>query len=277
MSAFYSGTDNNDDKAGIRFSGVFGNLDRATPSTVWRFNYMDKKFDAKIEDIFAAPPKEDVEVPKEWLSRVVVSAPVAVSRGKPAKVRDIKEYTVGTGGSASPRRGKGSALVDRHSFYDGLDDSQGDFWGFSSAHDPDAAFARMVTEQNSYLYGNAAADKAERRAAWEGMLADVEGRSGDVREVRGVHIQDTEDDAVPVGASVLYETLAVEYGTDIADAYDSIDSEMVYLEGQDELLGTLASDMVGLLKDDAVKLDLMRSLYSSLGSDGREKLATTGF
>ncbi|HET8686721.1 MAG TPA: Mov34/MPN/PAD-1 family protein [Methanosarcina sp.] len=321
MGAFFSGTDNNDDSSSIRISGVFGNLQNSTPSTVWRFNYLNQKFDLKLEDIFEEPKKEELELPKEWLSRVAVSTPTVypINRyvgtgGKQARntttrgrgigtivhgLEEMEDITRPTARSTKGHSGKEYALsmdVESNTHvtpaqgdlaFDDLDDAG--LWMF--AGDP---VARMVTQQNSFLYGQDAAAQAARRAAWEKAVGtspenpqELESAEeaiereahieDEVREVRRVHVVDGDDEGPPVGRGGLYEVHAIEYGTEIADAYDSIDTEMVMLEGQDELLGALSSDMVGLIKDDAVKLDLMRSLYNSIGSEGREKLMSTGF
>ena len=72
MSAFFSGTDNNDDKSNYCYSGVVGKLDNPNPSTVRRLNLGEERYtDLKIADIF-----EDrvtlPEVPQAWLDKVTV-------------------------------------------------------------------------------------------------------------------------------------------------------------------------------------------------------------
>lgn len=69
FSAFFSGTDNADDSNAIRFSGVIGNNDTDRPTSKWRFNFFNQKFDLEIEDIFTYS-SEVVETPKEWLESV---------------------------------------------------------------------------------------------------------------------------------------------------------------------------------------------------------------
>lgn len=68
MGAFFSGTDNNDDKCSTCYSGVIGKLNTKSPEYKFRFNDTDKK---KIEiglwDIFGM---ERAEAPSEWLSKV---------------------------------------------------------------------------------------------------------------------------------------------------------------------------------------------------------------
>src|ERR1700739_1983816 len=68
MGAFFSGTDDGDDRRGIRFSGVVGKLTNTSYETKWRFCYQGKFTDAKFEDIFGPPA--DVEVPEEWMDKI---------------------------------------------------------------------------------------------------------------------------------------------------------------------------------------------------------------
>lgn len=68
--AFFSGTDDSDDRSNIGFSGVLGKINDAVPATVWRFNYMSTKFEAKFEQIFTVPQEVLPEVPKEWMDKV---------------------------------------------------------------------------------------------------------------------------------------------------------------------------------------------------------------
>jgi len=73
MGAFYSGTDNNNDKNGIYYSGVIGKLDTPNPQFVFRFNMHDVKRDCKLADVFDIPKKE-VTIPTDWLDKVEVKA-----------------------------------------------------------------------------------------------------------------------------------------------------------------------------------------------------------
>lgn len=72
MGAFFSGTDNNDDRANVSFSGVIGKLNEATPMTIWRFNYFERKFEAKFDSVFLP---QEVSTPTEWMDRIEVRTP----------------------------------------------------------------------------------------------------------------------------------------------------------------------------------------------------------
>lgn len=73
MSAFFSGTDDNDDKGSYLFSGVVGKLNLETPEVIFRTNLGDDgKVKAELHDIFEH--KVDVPaVPEEWLEKVTIS------------------------------------------------------------------------------------------------------------------------------------------------------------------------------------------------------------
>lgn len=75
MGAFFSGTDDRDDRTSICYSGVIGQLDKPTPAMKFRFNNNQEKFECQLEDIFSTGV-ENVSVPKEWLDKVDTKAPV---------------------------------------------------------------------------------------------------------------------------------------------------------------------------------------------------------
>lgn len=332
MGAFFSGTDDNDDRSGVRFSGVFGRLQDAVPATVWRFNYMGKKIEAKLADIFQSAPERSVEIPKEWLGQVKVSAPTYYNNGRTYQGGQggqswqfPKSYSAR--GTGAPKQtiasGEDSVTPGRHNFQDPYE-FQGQAWGddergSQANHAGDATksqskgvtkpFHQFVTEQNALLYGRGDSEQAARRELWESAVGyfpqegEEAGKGRETEETsyrlaRGIIL--SEDDVDPVGSAILmdgdagisgsaesvegvemthsglYELLAVEYGTEIADAYDAIDTSMVDLEGQDELLGTLTGEMIGLIGEDSVKLDLLRNIANSLSNEARDKLMTHG-
>lgn len=70
MSAFFSGTDDNDDRLSYGISGVAGKLEQPVPAFVWRLNIRQEKREITISDIF------EIEVPARnpeidtWLGKV---------------------------------------------------------------------------------------------------------------------------------------------------------------------------------------------------------------
>lgn len=69
FNAFFSGTDNADDRNCIRYSMVIGHNDKPGLQAVLRFNYFDKKIETQITDVFTETVTE-VGVPEEWLDKV---------------------------------------------------------------------------------------------------------------------------------------------------------------------------------------------------------------
>jgi PRTRC genetic system protein A len=67
MGAFFSGTDDGDDRKGVRYSGVVGKLTTTTFEMIWRFCYQGKFFEVKFDEIFA-PPR--AEVNPDWLGKI---------------------------------------------------------------------------------------------------------------------------------------------------------------------------------------------------------------
>lgn len=266
MSAFHSGTDNADDKNAIRFSGVFGKLDQPEAMTVWRFNYMEKKFEAKISDIFEEPPKEQQDVPSDWLGKIKVQAPaLRVTNGPTSGV-----YTGAKWSAQSSMYGytKGQLNYARNQRASarGLDDFNGDFWGFENDayHDLYSDMEREVT------------GKAKTKPRFYD-LDDPEDfkmiqRPDEVKEVKGQYI--SED---PVGEPVEeYEKLAEDYGPDAADAFWDINQCLVLLENSEDLLTSVVEEACGMMKDPHAKLKAMRAIYESLDQGSRDTIATNG-
>jgi len=71
FGAFFSGTDDNDDVGGIRFSGVIGHNVKPPKERdmKFRFNYYGTRIETKVEDLFVEEVAE-VEVPSEWIAKV---------------------------------------------------------------------------------------------------------------------------------------------------------------------------------------------------------------
>lgn len=70
MGAFYSGTDNNNDRMSINYSMVIGNLTEKSYSHVIRFNLYEHKITCSLADIFELHHQENFEVPVEWLNQI---------------------------------------------------------------------------------------------------------------------------------------------------------------------------------------------------------------
>ena len=81
FGAFFSGTDNRDDVSGIRYSGVIGNNLKPEPTHCWRFCFLDRTLEVKLEDIFEDDIKPQLLVEEDWLERVKSTSQVSYSGG----------------------------------------------------------------------------------------------------------------------------------------------------------------------------------------------------
>lgn len=259
MSAFFSGTDNADDKSGIRFSGVFGKLDQPEAMTVWRFNYMDKKMPATISDIFEEPEKAPQEIPAEWLGKIkiqTVAPALRVTHGHAAKWSAHGSMYGYTPDQLNYARQQRRAVRS-------VDDFNGDFWGFENA-----AYQSLYGDMEAEVTGGVG--KAKPR------FYDLDSPE-DVKEIRGQYIPDAPAQAGQVGdPSDEYANLAAEYGPDAADAFWDIQQCVTLLENSDDLLTSVVEEACGMMKDPQAKLTAMRRIYESLNDESRDKLAANG-
>lgn len=73
MGAFFSGTDNGDDSNTVRYSGVIGHNSRSVPEMLFRFNFLGKFLEQKVEDIFCLPQPTVEAPPDEWYDKISLS------------------------------------------------------------------------------------------------------------------------------------------------------------------------------------------------------------
>lgn len=134
MGAFYSGTDESDDRSYIGISGVAGRLNTDDPQLIYRFNAFKNKVAMTSEQIFTAPTVTEMPELKMWMENVEVqrawTAPAGnLSNGysyKPAGSDPKRQTSVF--GVARDR-----AHIDDHNFIDeGTDLFDG---GLSGARD----------------------------------------------------------------------------------------------------------------------------------------------
>lgn len=113
MGAFYSQTDNNNDKTGVYYSGVVGKLTPRSYDTIFRFNLYEAKIECKIGDIFDIEETK-LEIDPTWLSKISppTTLPVTHSRhssqmydvyGAPLKVSNFdKDFGAGRSMAGHP-------------------------------------------------------------------------------------------------------------------------------------------------------------------------------
>lgn len=107
MSAFFSGTDDNDDSNAVRYSGVIGKANTSTPEYVLRFNNFKEKVACTLEEVFGHHVQ--VETDPEWMSKITHKVPV-YQTGRP-RADLLDEYYAGidwkgwvSGGPPAPRK-----------------------------------------------------------------------------------------------------------------------------------------------------------------------------
>jgi PRTRC genetic system protein A len=317
MGAFYSSTDNNNDRSGIYYSGVIGKLSNHSYEYVIRFNLYEDKRACKLEDIFETPAVHRVEIPNEWLDKVEVPAYAApkdyltAGLGNPqTRYPHAKPHFRNwmEGVSSHPKTNEDEKSLDPKTGMKSLWESQEDLARSRRANpgvtspqntrpridrdeEEDAAFVLSsgavypagALEHNSGDLSNDGfgtgfqspslrelwdqESREEPRSAMEEYFLSlgVEEISGDDLEAmadkrlqESISGTEVEDSDITLGGE--YEYYSSKYSSDVADAKDSIDTELGGLENCDEAL-----------------LDIIRQAYEMLGPTGKEDLQTNGF
>lgn len=281
MGAFFSGTDDSDDKKGIFFSGVAGHLNSREPEFKWRLNVNETKIQAEVEDIFDIPKKE-VRVPTEWLEKVSTNdfsggyrsstftqeSPGVYNSGKRQPPAWQKHTGSGSNSSANSksekqswRPGGDSSNSDEHFPDYGF---EGDFAWRRGVEDLYPANEAAESTSSSPLSGTSNEETGPKlvpqlpapRIVRPGSMTAGEINS---ENKRGGRILVEEVDTLPLAAGE-YAANTINYGKDAAEAYEQMTAWIGSIEGMDELL-----------------LNIMSLAYGMLTSKGQEKLATKGF
>jgi len=220
MGAFYSGTDNNNDKSGIYYSAVIGKLTDTTFEYVIRFNLYEDKRTCKLDEVFEVAQKE-VAVPKEWLDQV-----------------DSKSHSQQNFPSYVPGR----------SMWDNLRNPNSELpFGFQEVYSEDLRDPKgRGGHKNTKGKGNVSQEPDLGRWPYvqEGQLGTED---GDIfvagpNDVEGIEIL-----GVDVDSSELTIEIAEKYGKEAADSYGIIDDFLVNLEQCDEGLLDIINQCYALL------------------------------
>lgn len=312
MGAFFSGTDDNDDRKNISFSGVFGKLKDKEPQTVWRFNYYDKKFEADISHIFEAPPQAPaVEIPQEWLDQVKTVTygyqggtrgqgnVVSIGQSGGRSYDHLKQYqfqkkdqssniSPGSSVSSSSNRPTRNQAVDEHADA-GM---QGTFFG----HDfefMDPALEKQIEEMADYYasMGIRPVGAPKPQAKWSAL---GDGRVFDAK--RGMYVQPEDHSGFTSGEAALASvkedaSVDFEMGKPGVETLNSMDLEqeprsalpgytnaryedICAVHGVDVADAWFAIDqeMAALDGKDEINIDLMSDFFNFISEDGQVKL-----
>lgn len=236
MNAFYSGTDDNNDKSGIYYSGVIGKLTDASFEYVVRFNLYEQKKKCVLGELFDIQVK-DVKVPADWLAQVelrTLTPPPPLLPGSrrrhhnppfaqnslwdqtetPGEPRPLLLANKGHGGNQNQKNGNTSIFVDNPD----ADYVAGPL-DFSTPHPFDPDHYNDVFRQ-------------------QGMPEEEDDLLGDLDDLEGYGIL---------------------YGKEALESFNMIQDFLPNLEECDEPL-----------------LDLIAQLYSNLTTSGQMKIANEG-
>lgn len=293
MGAFFSGTDNRDDAGAIGFSGVVGQINNNPPQTVWRFNYRDKKVEAKFENIFEVPVREVPEPQADWLGKVTTPSAVTQSwshkNGYPTshqkdKADHLKDYQFkkGQGGTLPQSRFQGEQRLGPAFHGGGLtpashqqDDEgpgfQGEFWDMGAGHyaliNPGEQDERAESAERVLAYLRE--DPEYYGGTGLGKTVSVSGE-----DVKGKENLGTQNKLMAF-ENDRYDEIAINHGTLVAESYCEIDNHMAFLNGKDDLIKELISDMMHFMSEEG-QVELFRDIFNSLPSKEQEKIQMNG-
>ena len=248
MGAFYSGTDNNNDKSGIYYSAVIGKLTNTTFEYVIRFNLYEQKKTCTLEEVFLIEDKV-VDVPVSWLDKV-------------------NNFTV-------PNTKPGIPRGTRHrSMWDQRDGSTQDPFGYAeyrgyTEHSPE--FLKQAAEQSK---GSGETRDSSKKGPVQDGIKEENGKLNEY--VPGPLDED------PM-AWFLDDDMALT--DDLHHTNDSDDSDdLEDLEGYGVLYGPEALEAWKVVEDfmrnfeecDEILFELIRESYSMLTSEGQMKIAQEG-
>lgn len=232
MRAFFSGTDDSDDKKGIYYAMVAGQLKDKTPQLIARLNINEIRKEMSVDDIFESVKKE-IKVPAEWLDKVQTVSPSNTG----------KQYPVA-----------GWMGYRKHGRHTEKDRDRDDFFREALMGNYPDVYSDLYTEADL---------EADRRLANEGIFrprdTEDEVLSGEIivradptmdkREPRVIKVEDEPMDRLPLVGNE-YDFHCAEYGKDVADAYEQMEIWLPELEGIDELLLNMISQAFMLMSTD---------------------------
>lgn len=309
MGAFFSGTDDRDDRGNISFSGVFGKLKDKEPMTIWRFNYYEKKYAASVEDLFETPVFPNIEIPAEWLDNVNVTIPTYTvgGRSNQGNVLRVPNPNPVTSGATHEQIGRwryqpenqpvkpnpNPATVRVASDFGVFEDDNEDLLHFFGGDLPANPLGQFGLRGRSIP--TTSVDETEgmefnpKSGLWEPV--DPEGPDFGVNSTR----EDPDEEVDPVGKSSgelalldeandspdgitdpEFEAIYAIHGAEVAEAWWSISTEMSTLDGKDELNQELICDMAGLSSEEG-QLKIISALFDNLSPKNKAKIETFGF
>jgi PRTRC genetic system protein A len=249
MGAFFSGTDDADDKKGINLAGVVGKLDEKEPALVWRMNINEVKIKVSMEDIFDVP-KREVNVPSEWLEKVKTFS----------QVHPKGSYDFGRGfgnGRGFPDMGKNFPVAGQGRRHGSGERSIGTNLPLDLGGMPNGA--EWLAGLTDELFSDALDVDAIGIDGSTGRIVTPDDLTPSQLAALGIRRgQDFEGDGLPL-LNDMDAVLTVEYGEDAVEARDQIEAWLEALDEADEIL-----------------FDLMKQMYAKMSSKGQQQFDKSG-
>jgi PRTRC genetic system protein A len=254
MGAFFSGTDDRDDRKGFNFAGVAGKLNQREPALVWRLNIGEHRKTVFIDDIFDIPQKK-VSIPKEWIEKVEVKGPQHYQGKGNWQHPQAGGNTTGTNGKGKNKgKNKGGKGVERFT----ESDEERAMMFLNSMSNPelwdDLHTTGGATEIYPGVYRSEPSDS-------EVVNFRTSKRDDDSRfpYSRGFEVVEEENDGLALIHDSDYDENAIDFGVAAADSYENLLEWLDDLEENDKLL-----------------VKVIRQCYDRMSSEGQAKLSTTG-
>lgn len=299
MGAFYSGTDNNNDKSGIYYSGVIGKLTDTSYEFVFRFNLYEDKKEVKLNEVFEVPDKK-IEIDPAWLDNITVKTYQTTSYPHLGQARPLSSHASPLydsragrhnpfafgrqpdqeGGGIKDKKGK-ELVVLQNARSGNVKNTQPssnppvnpghEFSGQNSLFDDNFDFYPYselgshlgISEVGEDIFVDGPLDKLHREADRD--LQAACGMTGletisNLDEVATMESPGMDDFGPQAVQYEDFEILLLDkYGEDVADAYSTVDDVLTDLANCDPAL-----------------LDIIKTCYSLLSSAGQHEINTKG-
>lgn len=268
MNAFFSGTDNANDRNNISFSGVVGKISNPEPQIIFRFNYFDKKVEVTMADIFDTTVH--VEVPEEWVSKLQVQT---YSYTPPADFGGNHNHSR-TGGSNAwnnPNTGRGRAdHLKEYQFKKNPNAAQGGAAQAPFGGMPVSTGSTTKRSSSGYPVDPSEDEFEEMYASWMKTGETKVTPKGKV--VGGVSGKDAV--TPPNEADIMADRLIDCEEFFEGDRFDTYSSRYGISEA---IVLQYVLDATGALEDDSAKIEVITEYINSLSPEGLGEIHHTIF
>jgi PRTRC genetic system protein A len=269
MGAFFSGTDDANDKMSICYSGVIGKLTPADYEYVFRFNLYDTKRKADLEDVFEFPLRPEIEVPESWLDQIQVNTGKGGKTSTTPSIlpQNLKERLKSFLPEDSIEKGEMPPSLTMPSLWDtalveaGL--HQHNLLNLPPDIKIDAKSGCVILDSEEAKNKTLREDSSKDSTRGLSKSGEKNGKEDKGKKKNTSLSKDDEitpEDEEMIASLDEFSYNVCQFGKDAAEARQQIDFYLDDLDDCDDLL-----------------LDLIRTAYEKLGDPARIELATNGF